>query len=98
MATACSLVKSSQRIMQPLACCSRVHDTDDGGGLICRIFALGSFVVSSSLDILQLFPDLAAIGPLELQVYCDEWLQRPVAQECGIVKSSLMSGGTCKCW
>jgi hypothetical protein len=72
--------------MRPLACCSRVHDTDDGGGFICRIFASGSIVVASSLDILRLFPELAAIGPTELQVYCDEWLQRPVAYERGIAQ------------
>jgi hypothetical protein len=42
--------------------------------------------VASSLDILQLFPDLAAIGTTELQVLCDEWLQRPIARDCGIAQ------------
>jgi RNase P subunit RPR2 len=38
------------------------------------------------VDILQLFPDLAAIGPKELQVYCDQWLKRPIARECGLAQ------------
>jgi hypothetical protein len=39
-----------------------------------------------SVDILQLFPDLAAIDHSELQIYCDEWLQRPLARECGMAQ------------
>lgn len=35
---------------------------------------------------MQLFPDLAAIGQLDLQVYCNEWLQRPLARDCGIAQ------------
>lgn len=42
--------------------------------------------MASSVDILHLFPDLTAIGPTELQVYCDEWVQRPIAHERGIAQ------------
>jgi hypothetical protein len=38
------------------------------------------------IDILQLFPDLAAIGKNELQVNCNEWLERPIARECGLAQ------------
>jgi hypothetical protein len=39
-----------------------------------------------AVDILQLFPDLAAIDRAQLQSYCHEWLQRPIARECGIAQ------------
>ncbi len=39
-----------------------------------------------TVDILHLFPDLAAIGPTVLQLYCNDWLQRPIARECGITQ------------
>jgi hypothetical protein len=42
--------------------------------------------VASSVDILKLFPELALIDLTKLQVYCDEWLQRPIARECGIAQ------------
>lgn len=38
------------------------------------------------VDILQLFPGLATIDQKELQVYCDEWLQRPIARQCGLAQ------------
>lgn len=37
--------------------------------------------MGNCIDILHLFPDLAAISQLQVQVYCAEWLQRPVAKE-----------------
>jgi hypothetical protein len=37
--------------------------------------------MSSGIDILHLFPELAAIGQEQLQLYCDEWLRRPIARE-----------------
>jgi hypothetical protein len=42
--------------------------------------------VAGSLDILQLFPDIAAIGRIELQDYCNEWFQRPIARACSIAQ------------
>jgi hypothetical protein len=37
--------------------------------------------MTSGIDILHLFPELAAIGQEQLQMYCSEWLRRPIAQE-----------------
>jgi hypothetical protein len=37
-------------------------------------------------DILQLMPEIAAIGYERLQVYCDEWLKRPIAKQFGVVQ------------
>lgn len=36
--------------------------------------------MSAAIDILHLFPELTAIGQKDLQVYCDEWLKRPIAR------------------
>jgi hypothetical protein len=38
----------------------------------------------SAINILCLIPELAAIGREKLQVYCNEWLQRPIASEFAI--------------
>jgi hypothetical protein len=38
------------------------------------------------IDILTLIPDVAAIGQMKLQGYCDEWLKRPIAREYGFVQ------------
>jgi hypothetical protein len=38
------------------------------------------------VDISLLLPDVATIGQTKLQCYCDEWLQRPIAREFGIVQ------------
>jgi hypothetical protein len=40
--------------------------------------------MSRDVDILCLLPDVATIGRASLQVYCNEWLQRPIAREFGI--------------
>ncbi len=40
-------------------------------------------------DILQLMPDIAAIGFEQLQAYCDEWIKRPIAQQFGVVQLML---------
>jgi hypothetical protein len=42
--------------------------------------------MSISVDILHLFPDLAAIEKAKLQVYCNEWLRRPVARDRGVAQ------------
>jgi hypothetical protein len=42
--------------------------------------------LSAAIDILHLFPELTAIGEKDLQVYCDEWLSRPMAREFGIAQ------------
>jgi hypothetical protein len=42
--------------------------------------------MSVSVDLLHLFPDLAAIGQADLQVYCKEWVQRPIARDCGVAQ------------
>ncbi len=38
------------------------------------------------IDVLQQFPDLAAISQSELQAYCDQWIQRPIARQAGLVQ------------
>jgi hypothetical protein len=43
------------------------------------------------IDILRLLPELASIGRAQLQTYCNEWLQRPIAREFGI--THLIVGG-----
>jgi hypothetical protein len=42
--------------------------------------------MTGGIDILHLFPDLAAIGQEQLQVYCAEWLRRPMAREYGLAQ------------
>lgn len=42
--------------------------------------------MSASVDILHLFPDIATIGKSELQGYCDDWVQRPIARDCGVAQ------------
>ena len=39
-----------------------------------------------TVDILHLFPELAAIGQSQLQAYCNEWLKRPLARGCGMAQ------------
>ncbi|MCI0333794.1 MAG: hypothetical protein L0228_11300 [Planctomycetes bacterium] len=39
-----------------------------------------------SIDYLQAFPELVAIGRQQLQRYCDEWANRPIAREFGIAQ------------
>ena len=36
------------------------------------------------IDLLQQFPDIAAIGQTELQAYCNQWIQRPIARQFGL--------------
>lgn len=43
----------------------------------------------AGVDILHLFPELAAIGRQQLQAYCDEWLRRPMAREYGVTLVSV---------
>jgi hypothetical protein len=38
------------------------------------------------IDLLQQFPDLAAIGQSDLQVYCNQWIQRPIARQGGLIQ------------
>jgi hypothetical protein len=40
--------------------------------------------MSGNIDIFLRLPDVADIGRTQLQVYCNEWLQRPIAQQFGI--------------
>ncbi len=40
--------------------------------------------MSGNVDILFRLPDVATIGRMKLQDYCDQWLQRPIAREFGI--------------
>jgi hypothetical protein len=42
--------------------------------------------MASGIDLLHLFPALAAIGQQQLQAYCNEWVRRPIAQEYGIAQ------------
>jgi hypothetical protein len=42
--------------------------------------------MSYRIDFLLLIPDVAAIGLVKLQGYCDEWLQRPIAREHGVAQ------------
>jgi hypothetical protein len=42
--------------------------------------------MASRIDILRLFPELAVIGPIQLQTYCHEWLRRPIAREFGFTQ------------
>jgi hypothetical protein len=42
--------------------------------------------MSEPVDILLLIADVAAIGQTKLQVYCDEWLERPIAREYGMAQ------------
>jgi hypothetical protein len=37
-------------------------------------------------DILLILPDIAAIGQGKMQGYCNEWLQRPISRQYGIVQ------------
>jgi hypothetical protein len=40
--------------------------------------------MSGNIDILKRLPDVAALGRMKLQDYCNEWLQRPIARKFGI--------------
>src|SRR6266480_3786836 len=40
--------------------------------------------MSGNIDILLRLPDVASIGREQLQDYCNEWLERPIAYEFGI--------------
>jgi hypothetical protein len=40
--------------------------------------------LSIYIDLLRQFPELAAIGQSELQEYCDQWIQRPIARQSGL--------------
>jgi hypothetical protein len=40
--------------------------------------------MSGNIDILCRLPDVAAIGRVKLQEYCNEWHKRPVAREYGV--------------
>lgn len=42
--------------------------------------------MAQGIDILHLFPDLAAIGQQQLQAYCDDWLRRPMAREFAVAQ------------
>src|SRR5437016_1793845 len=42
--------------------------------------------MANSIDILHFIPDLRAIGQPQLQAYCDEWLQRPIAREFAVAQ------------
>jgi hypothetical protein len=42
--------------------------------------------VATAIDILHLFPELAAIGPSQLQDYCDAWVKRPIAWQNAVAK------------
>src|SRR5437879_694706 len=48
----------------------------------CLYFSQGD--MGNAVDILSLLPELAAIGRTQLQLYCNDWLRRPVAQEFGV--------------
>lgn len=50
--------------------------------------------MAANVDILLLLPDVATIGQAKLQVFCDQWLRRPLAHEYGI--SQLAVGGDLK--
>lgn len=39
-----------------------------------------------TVDILHLFPNLAAIGQADLQTYSNEWCQRPIARDYGMAQ------------
>jgi hypothetical protein len=49
--------------------------------------------MSGNIDILKRLPDVAAIGQMKLQDYCNEWLTRPIARDFGI--SHLIVGADC---
>jgi hypothetical protein len=40
----------------------------------------------SAIDILNLIPEVAAIGQPQLQEYCSQWLDRPLARQYGIAQ------------
>jgi hypothetical protein len=42
--------------------------------------------MTPSIDLIHLFPELAGISQMQLQVYCDEWLRRPMAREYGLAQ------------
>jgi hypothetical protein len=48
--------------------------------------------LSAPLDILHSIPDVAAIEQAQLQVYCDEWVKRPLARKLGIAHFVVDSG------
>jgi hypothetical protein len=45
--------------------------------------------MSAGIDILQLMPEISAIGYEQLQNYCNKWLQRPIAKQFGVVQLML---------
>lgn len=38
------------------------------------------------INLLRQFPELADIGHSELQVYCNQWIQRPIARQFGLTQ------------
>jgi hypothetical protein len=42
--------------------------------------------MAGAVEILTLVPDVAAIGQIRLQAYCDEWLQRPISRQFGLAQ------------
>jgi hypothetical protein len=42
--------------------------------------------MATPLNILSLYPELTAIGREQMQLYCDEWVQRPIAKQFGIAQ------------
>jgi hypothetical protein len=48
--------------------------------------------MSSGLNILHSIPEVAAIEQSQLQVYCDEWVKRPLAQKLGIAHFEVHRG------
>lgn len=40
--------------------------------------------MSNGADVFHFFPELAEIGRKQLQAYCDEWQQRPIARQHGV--------------
>jgi hypothetical protein len=45
--------------------------------------------MSAGNDILQLMPEISAIGYEQLQAYCNEGLKRPIAKQFGVVQLML---------
>ena len=42
--------------------------------------------MSHGIDLFHLFPEMASIGQQQLQVYCHEWVRRPMAREYGLAQ------------
>jgi hypothetical protein len=43
-------------------------------------------ILTATVNVLRLVPEIAAIGQLELQGYCDAWLCRPIARKFGVAQ------------